>query len=84
MAAVTFRGVDDIKIFVTTVETDGLDAAGQRKGREVDLVQLRLGADDGITNAEQEITDAGIGRRESVFKGNETFLQRVNLRSLPT
>jgi hypothetical protein len=84
LAAVTFRGVDDLKIFVATVETDGLDAAGQGKGRDVDLVQFRLRADDGIANADQEITDAGIGRREELFEGNEAFLQCVHLRSLPT
>jgi hypothetical protein len=69
---------------VAAVETDGLDAARQRKGRNVDLVQFRLCADDGIANAEQEVTDADIGQRKDLFEGNKTFLQPMNLRYLPT
>jgi hypothetical protein len=61
LAAVTFRGVDHIKIFVATIETDGMDAAGQGKGRDVDLIQLALSADHGIADAKQEIAHAGIG-----------------------
>ena len=84
LAPITFRGVDDVKVGGATVETDRLDAARQGQGRDVDLIQCRLGPDDGIANAEQETTDAGIGRREDLFEGHETFLQRVHLRALRT
>ena len=69
---------------VAAFETSGLDAARQRKGRNVDLVQFRLRADDGIANAKQEVTDAGIGRRDDLFERKEAFLQCVHLRALPT
>jgi hypothetical protein len=81
---VAFRGVHDLKILVTAVEADGLNAVGEGKGRDVDTVQLGPGPDDGIANVEQEITDAGIGQREDLFEGNETFFQRAYLQSLPT
>jgi hypothetical protein len=81
---VAFRGVHDLKILVAAVEAGGLDAVWEGKGRDVDPVQLGLGPDDGIANAEQEITNAGIGRREDLFEGKETFLQRAYLQSVPT
>ncbi len=59
---------------VAAVETDGLYAAWQRKGRDVDFVQCRLRADDGIANADQKFTDAGIGGREGLAEGLESFL----------
>ena len=48
-------------MFVATIETGGMDAAGQGKGRDVDLIQLALSADHGIADAKQEIAHAGIG-----------------------
>jgi hypothetical protein len=79
-----FRGVDDVKMRVAAVETDGLYAAWQREGRDVDFVQCRLRANDGIANADQQFTDVGIGRREDLVKGHESFLQRVHFRWSPT
>ncbi|WP_447983669.1 hypothetical protein [Nitrospira sp. Nam74] len=39
----------------------------------MDTIQLGPSPDDGIANAEQEGTDAGIGQREDLFEGNESF-----------